>query len=92
MTITKDRLWWSKHDKEWFVHVASDHEQSIERHKPDWWEGTEQVLAKGYDWSKKYGWFIKVGVPAKHYLKHHPEDIYLVNQMIQDLNNRRRKK
>ena len=82
-------MWWSKEHKEWYVEVAADHERAM--YKPDWWEGTEQVLAKGYDWSKKYGWFIKVGVPAKHYLKHHPEDIYLVNQMIEDLNNRRSK-
>lgn len=90
MVVSEDRMWWSKEHKEWYVQVASDHERAM--YKPDWWEGTEKVLEKGYDYSNKYGWFIIVGVPAKQYLKHHPDDVYILNAIIERLNNKRRKK
>ena len=84
--LSRSKMWWSKEDKEWYVQVASDHERAMLR--PDWWEGTEKVLSKGYDYSKKYGWFIIVGVPVKQYLKHHPEDVYLVQGVLDEIKKR----
>mgnify|MGYP003134271441 FL=1 len=83
MKLSKSRMWWDKKSKQWFVEVARDHERAM--YKPDWWEGTEQVLSKGYDWSKKYGWFVIVGVPMAQYLKHHPEDVYLIHGLLDEI-------
>jgi hypothetical protein len=79
-------MWWSKKDKEWYVQVTSDHERAMLR--PDWWEGTEKVLSKGYDYSNRYGWFIIVGVPLKQYLKHYPEDVYLAQGVLDEIKKR----
>jgi len=84
------KLWWSKEREEWYVQVTADHERAIV--KADWWEGTEIVVSQGYDYSNKYGWFQYIAVPAKQYLKHHPDDVYILNAIIKRLNDKRRKK
>lgn len=83
MKLDKSRMWWNEDEGQWYVQVASDHERAM--YRPDWWEGTEKVLSKGYDYSNKYGWFIIVGVPLEQYLKHHPEDVYLIQGLLDEI-------
>ena len=88
--LSENRMWWSEKHKEWYVQVAADHERALV--KADWWEGTEAVVSQGYDYSKRYGWFQYIAVPTKQYLKHHPDDVYILNAIVNRLNNKRRKK
>jgi hypothetical protein len=75
-------VWYNRGTGVWYVQVAADHERALI--KADWWEGTEIVVSQGYDYSKRYGWFQYIAVPAKHYLKHHPEEVYTINAIIEN--------
>lgn len=76
-------VWYNRGTGIWYVQVAADHERALV--KADWWEDTEIVVEQGYDYSKKYGWFQYIAVPAKHYLKHHPEELDRVTAIIENV-------
>jgi len=81
--MTKAReVWYNRSTGVWYVQVAADHERALV--KADWWEDTEIVVEQGYDYSKRYGWFQYIAVPAKHYLKHHPEELDRVTAIIEN--------
>lgn len=81
--MKKADFYWHGASKKWYILVAADHEYAFTG--SEWWKGKAQVVAKGFDYSNRYGWFVKMGVTISDYHKQYPERESEINKMLGEL-------
>tara|TARA_R110000824_G_scaffold109414_1_gene256956 strand:- start:352 stop:639 length:288 start_codon:yes stop_codon:yes gene_type:complete len=83
LDMKKADFYWNHESKTWWILVAADHEYSF--NGSEWWKGKAKVVEKGFDYSNRYGWFVKMGVSVLDYVQRYPEKTHKVNQMLSQL-------
>ena len=77
--ITLKDLFYNNDDEDWYVKVAADHEFSVQLGK---WKGIAVEMERGYDESKRFGWFCVYGVTTDEYLSKYPEQSEHISNLI----------
>ena len=81
--MKKTDFYWHTESKAWWILVAADHEYSF--NGSEWWKDKALIMEKGFDYSNRYGWFVKMGVNVRDYIKQYPDRTDRINQIVEDL-------